>query len=177
MKNTRVIVLTIFAVLNVISSQNNLGSSFTCASVTNPTKVADCTSQRTNSGNLCCYLSGIQTYSNDRMCVSLPSASYTGAKTYNVNDKTYQIDCGVSNVAAATILNTCGTTDAVGQSTCAVGSSFVNSCCWSDKMKGCYWLGTKYHGKTTWAGLYLDCGASHLAFSLSLLFLFLVFIF
>jgi hypothetical protein len=171
-----VIALTIFAVLNVIYSQNNLGSSFTCSSVI-PTKNSDCTTAKTNTGNLCCYLSGLQSYSTEQMCLSIPSVSYTGAKTYVLNGKTYMIDCGVQITASATILNSCGPSPAVGKEDCQTGSSFSNSCCWADKQQGCYWLGTKYRGETNWAGMKLDCASSYLTFSMTFVLFFLAFVF
>jgi len=176
MKNLKLIALTIFAVINIIYSQNNLASSFTCGSI-NPGKNSDCTTAKTNTGNLCCFLSGLQNYSSDKMCVSLPSVSYTGAKTYVLNGKTYMIDCGVQISASSNILNTCGPTPAAGQSDCQTGSSFSNSCCWAEKQKGCYWLGTKYRGSTNWAGMSLDCSSSYLTFSMTFVLFFLAFVF
>ena len=180
MKVIAITILTFVQLISLINTQNNLSSSMTCTS-TNPTTASDCNTHTTNSGNLCCYLTGLQTYSNEKFCLSIPQSSYVGEKTYSYNNfKTYNINCGVTK-NLATVLTTCGPAGALAVGDCRTGSSFTNSCCYfkgtPQVASGCYWLGAKYSGDTTWAGLDLNCNSTFITYSMSLLLVFLIFMF
>ena len=42
--------------------------------------------------------------------------------------------------------------------------------------KGCYWLGTKYEGDISWAGVEMECSMDYLKYSIIyLIFIFLFF--
>lgn len=173
----------VFAIVNTQDQTTILPTDLSCE-VTTPTRVEDCTQRKTNTGNKCCYLSGTLNYANEKLCLSLPPSTYAGRTSFYYSGKTYNINCQ-DNTHTPTILKSCGPKDITptGKADCSTGSSFVNSCCWfaginsSTSPKGCYWLGTKYSGDTTWGGLELNCNATFLSFSLSLLFFFLAALF
>jgi hypothetical protein len=156
-----------------------------CSS-TVPTKSGDCFSKSSNNREICCYLTGLNSYSNDKLCVSIPNSAFTGETKYSYDNKIYNIECDYPGTSS--ILEKCGGTPD-SKKGCSTGSSFTNSCCYYEKTEtespnekvkntktGCYWLGTKFEGEISWAGLMLACNSSFLTYSLPLLFVFLLFL-
>ena len=178
-KNIKLIFLTfnMFLVAMISAQTDTYSTSYTCTT-TNPSTPDTCYNQSTNAGNLCCYIQGIQNYSTDRMCLSIPSDSYLGESTTRYNGKEYSISCKTTTTPA--LLSSCGTSSAGSQSDCATSSSYTNSCCYfsgftstsnkSATPAGCYWLGTKYSGTVTWAGLSLNCAGDYITYSTYILF-------
>jgi hypothetical protein len=124
------------------------------------------------------------------MCLSIPKSSYVGGTTFDYDGQVYSINCGIdTNNLNKPLLSNCSPLEAnttgLSKSDCMTGSSFVNSCCYYSKTNtttlnapsGCYWLGTKYTGETTWAGMNLNCSAQFVTFSMALLVLFLSLLF
>jgi len=167
-------IMPLFIVFKLIISQNIIPTTLSCSN-TSPKSANDCFNNLTNDDNICCYLSGVQTYANEKMCISIPSTSYVGDLSYILSKKTYNIQCRVST-STPTFLKQCGFAGALSSSDCSTGSTFVNSCCYysgtdvNKTPQGCYWLGTKYSGKTNWAGLSLECASNNIMISLVLIF-------
>ena len=63
MKNFKILLLTLLAALNCISSQKMLGDYFVCGQ-DNPTSFSDCNKYSTSSGFNCCYVTNITGQSN-----------------------------------------------------------------------------------------------------------------
>lgn len=166
------ITITIILLLNYIYTDN---VSFNCTSQIMPNSTSDCTTQTTDSGNLCCYLTGVQNYASDKLCISYPNSSYTGATNYNYNGKVYQLDCG-KNIAQPKLLP-CGAVGAASVDVCKVNSTLTNSCCFEKYTGGCRLLGSKYSGDITWADFDLTCYGNFITLSVSLLFITLAFLF
>jgi hypothetical protein len=179
--------LILIALITIISLNDIVTQvTFQCAS-TVPTKESDCFNASTDSGEYCCYLTGLINYSNEKLCLNIPQSAYTGETKYAYNNKVYNIACNFSG--KTTILEKCsGTPDS--KKGCSTGSSFTNSCCYYEKTKtdspnekvqntetGCYWLGTKYSGEISWAGLKLSCSENFLTLSSSLIFILFLFLF
>ena len=156
-----------------------------CSS-TVPNSKGDCFGKSSSNGELCCYLTGLDAYSNDRLCLAIPTSAFSGESKYSYDNKIFNIECDYT--APSSILEKCGGTPD-SRKGCSTGSSFTNSCCYyektdtgsvNEKVKntntGCYWLGTKYEGEISWAGLLLSCDSSFLTYSLSLLFVFMLFL-
>jgi len=156
-----------------------------CSS-TLPTSKEDCYTKSLSNGELCCYLTGLNAYSSDKLCLGIPTSAFSGESKYSYDNKIYNIECNYSGPSS--ILEKCGGTPD-SRKGCSTGSSFANSCCYyeqtetesvNEKVKntktGCYWLGTKYEGEISWAGLLLSCDSSFLTYSLHFLFVFMLFL-
>ena len=165
--------------LSIIFSLNTLKSQTFACTDTIPFQASDCINKSTNTNNICCYIDSIQG-PRDRRCISIPKSSYSGSTVYVKEERTYSIDCGSGVSKQATILKSCGPSNAISKKDCSTGSSFVESCCYytgkgatisPNPSQGCYWLGTKYDGETTWGGMPLECASEHLTFSFGLLFI------
>jgi hypothetical protein len=180
-KNLIILSLLSILSLNLISAQ----VTYQCASTT-PTTETDCFNASTDSSEYCCYLTGINSYANEKLCLNVPHTTYTGETKYAYNNKVYNIACDFSE--KTTILEKCSG-EPTSKKGCSKGSSFTNSCCYYEKTEtestnekvqntdtGCYWLGTKYSGEITWAGLNLSCKENFLTYSFSLVFLFFIFL-
>jgi hypothetical protein len=168
------IALSILLCLKIVYSQ----TSFTCTDTT-PNQAADCNGKLTNSNNLCCYIETVQGEKNKK-CISVPKSSYSGSSVYVEDELTYSIDCGSNAPKQGIILKSCGPSNAISKKDCSTGSSFVDSCCYYSGTgatitpkpnQGCYWLGTKYDGETTWGGMPLECNSNYLTYSFGLLFI------
>ena len=107
---------------------------------------------------------------NDTFCRKIPySAIYKDLNYENIDGKLYEVNC--SNRNEATLLEQCGKkNEGTSLESCKKYSNGVNSCCYikgnNEISRGCYWLGTKYEGKTTWAGVEMECNMSFLKYSL-----------
>ena len=167
------ITITIILLLNYIYTDN---VSFNCTSQIQPNSTQDCSSQSTSNDNLCCYLSGVQDYASDQLCISYPSFSYTGPTNYIYNGKVYKLDCD-KNVSNKSNLLPCGTYNATTVDVCKVNSTLTNSCCLDKNYNGCRLLGSKYSGDITWANFDLTCYGNYITFSVSLLFIIFAFLF
>ncbi len=166
MKGLTIIICTL--AINLINTQSNISTDYQCSS-TKPTTATDCHSNNTSPSDFCCYLSGVQLFANTKLCLNIPKDSYNGDSQYNYNGVTYNISCPNSGSSSKTILKSCGPSDATGSMDCSTGSSFVNSCCYNSLKDlspvGCYSLGSKFEGKTKWAGLELECNSKYITFS------------
>ena len=173
MKFSLLLSLSIFS----LTFTQNIPTTFSCQSTT-PNQASDCLAQPTNTGNICCFISSIQ--SSDKKCISIASSFLNGQESYFYNNQNYLITCP-GNTWQKTILGKCGTGTEIKTSECAVSSSFVNSCCYnadtSNGLEGCYWLGSKYSGTANWGGLNLDCAGNFVSFSFSLIFIILMIVF
>lgn len=155
-----------------------------CSSTT-PSNLKDCSQHSTNSTN-CCLLEGILTNTYSRFCSPLPVPSYSGQAYMNYNGQEYKLSCEQKPLFS--ILQTCGPTKPSGRSDCQSGSTNLVSCCYykGNQTNGlvinnqeliqdrCVYLGAKFKGKTTWAGLELDCSSTYTKVSLSVTFLFIL---
>jgi hypothetical protein len=163
-----------------------INSSNVCTSSV-PSVDTDCFNQSSSNDELCCYLSSINTSPNSQFCLSIPSSAFTGDSIYAYNNVNYNIACKSQGLNS--ILESCsGISGSVAG--CSTGSSFTNSCCYYQKTDtgslydkvqntptGCYWIGTKFTGSLSWAGLPLNCSANFLTFSASLVFFVFLFLF
>merc|ERR1711976_467773 len=169
----------LLATTTFLNCQNNLSTTYNCETST-PSSVANCHTRTTDAQNICCYLSGVQKFENTRFCLSIPKTSYNGDTKYYHNGATYNISCpNYADAKKKATLKSCGDGSEAGMRDCATSSSLVESCCYNSVSdngpKGCYWLGSKFEGKTKWAGLELDCDDTYYKVSfLSLLMIFLL---
>lgn len=176
--NIMLMILSILFMVIKIQSTQNFTSNYTCTT-TNPITPDACYNQTTNVGNLCCYIQGLQNYTTDKMCISIPSDSYEGNSLTTYNNSEYSISCKTNNTS--TLLASCGSSNAQSKSDCSIRSSTVNSCCYYENISftyansttssGCYWLGTKYSGNIYWAGINLDCTGNYINYSFYILFI------
>lgn len=163
-----------------------INSSPTCTS-TVPSVNTDCYNQSSSSDELCCYLTSINTSPSSKFCLSIPSSAYTGDTIYAFDNNNYNIAC--NSPGFNSILESCGGVSG-SVAGCSTGSSFTNSCCYYQKTDtgspngkvqktptGCYWIGTKFTGSLSWAGLPLNCSSNFLTFSTSLIFFVFLFLF
>jgi hypothetical protein len=139
--------------------------------LTTPKTKDDCNIKSVQDKELCCYLYAPNLKNNAQVCNSLPWNSYSGDKTYFINGNTYFIDCGVTRQQE--VLPTCGPKEPGSKKQCMTGSSFTNSCCYHEESNNCYWLGTKFEGETTWAGLKLQCTGYYVQISVVMLLAFI----
>ena len=144
-----------------------------------------CTKQhdQTKYPDLCCHFKA----GDDECCRTIPYSSYyTGYNFEYINNKLYKVDCGNTKLETFA-LQQCGNSFEDGSlKKCKQYSTFVDSCCYFKgdyedniaeeakqlKEKKCYWLGSKYNGKITWAGAKLECNHNYLNYSLFYLFSF-----
>ena len=150
--------------LNLIFSTNN------CDSINSPSGKNDCFSQNEDSGiaNYCCYYESIK--SSKKFCKTVPYSSlhYENLNYENIDGDLYEISCETNN-RKVTLLEQCGDTNNPQNANfekCKKHSTVLNSCCYvegnANIEKGCYWLGTKYEGDITWAGVNMDCFMNYL---------------
>ena len=137
--------------------------------------------------DFCCYFIGIKGINiNNRMCKTVPYSSYyTGYNTEFMNETLYNVSCKNTDLNTYA-LEQCGNihkNEEASLNNCKEYSTFVDSCCFfsgdyddtvdlgeQKLVKGCYWLGSKYEGKITWAGAKLECHHNYLNYSLFYLF-------
>jgi hypothetical protein len=183
MKSTKLIILISLALLNFSMSNQNCES-------TNPTTQTDCYNRVTLTDNKCCYLSGLGTYSNQRMCLNVPISSFSGEKQIEYEGKAWAISCNTGSNDNYSILERCVNFESMSLNGCSTASSFTESCCFYDKPSvvsstnqkvlntptGCYKLGTKYFGTINWAGLKLECNTKFIQSSIYLIFVSLLFV-
>ena len=129
----------------------------------------------------CCKFTDLTPNSNDIFCKTVPYSSYfSGYNNEYLNGKLYKVECNVNTEEHKTFaLERCGNIyekePTFGQ--CKQYSTLVDSCCYfegtletdqkeQNLTKGCYWLGSKYHGNIDWAGVKLECHHKYLNYSL-----------
>ena len=152
--------------------------------------------------DICCFLNPINNSTMvDPICKAVPHSSYFSGykKEYDKeNNILYDVNCNVEKDAQTYALEQCGNTHKEPKSLkdCKKYSSLVDSCCYFSPedededddeeeeeeikinfgnqtfKKGCYWLGSKYEGKITWAGIKLKCQQNYLNYNLFSLFFF-----
>lgn len=190
MKNTLVSILII---LNLCRINTQTASQCTSAS---PNMNADCLSL--SSSNLfCCY----QTNDGEtsKKCVS-SDKSLPITSTFTSGGVNYYLDCGVGagtntptgsyntlnvknqfiNANTLSLPNLpCGVFNPVYLYQCSDFSQMQNSCCFyqSGSSTGCYWLGTKFVGNSTFTGGQIQCAGSYaktgLYFMIAIILLFI----
>lgn len=179
--------LILLALITILSLNFITGQvTYQCSS-TIPTSQSDCFNATTDSNQYCCYLTGINNYSDEKFCLNVPQTAYTGETKYAYDNKVYNIACDFSE--ETTILEKCPG-EPTSKKGCSTGSSFTNSCCYYKKIDtdspnekvqnsdtGCYWLGTKFNGDISWAGLKLSCSQNFLTFSITFSLLISLFLF
>ena len=168
--------------LNLIFLFNiNYSLSDACSEV-KPRINTDCHT-KTDSKNLCCLVTNDA--GNANVCQSqtrnIISTTNSTFKTNNIN---YSLDCGVgafiknSNLGGSfpvsyyypnynklvLPIQQCGSVNPIKRDDCSSFSAIGNSCCFYTKSKdtGCYYLGTKYAGNATYAGINIDCIGNYL---------------
>ena len=159
-----------FFVLLFLINLNFIFSIFDCELIKNPKNAENCTKLTSNSNypDYCCFYKSFN--SDETFCRTIPySAIYKDLKYENINGELYEVNCSSSN--EATLLEQCGKkNEGTSLESCKEYSNGVNSCCYikgnNEISRGCYWLGTKYEGKTTWAGVEMECNMSFLKYSL-----------
>ena len=143
---------------------------FQCEQKENPNQAEVCNvlSSKSSYPDYCCFYKLFN--SNKTFCRTIPySAIYKDLKYENIDGELYEVNCSSSN--EATLLEQCGKkNEGTSLESCKEYSNGVNSCCYikgnNEISRGCYWLGTKYEGKTTWAGVEMECNMSFLKYSL-----------
>ena len=161
-----------------------------CEKIDTPSP-ANCQNKTTNKKytDFCCYFEDLKNNSNN-MCKTVPYSSYyTGYKTEYINGQLYKVECNDANFKTYA-LEQCGNihkNEEASLNNCKEYSTFVDSCCYfsgeyddtvaqgeQELVKGCYWLGSKYEGKITWAGAKLECHHNYLNYSLFYFFSFVI---
>ena len=137
--------------------------------------------------DFCCYFEELDDPTKGR-CKTVPYASYyTGYNREYIDGKLYSVSCKSTDIRKYA-LEQCGNIHKNGEASlknCKEYSTFVDSCCYfsgdydetidqgeQKLVKGCYWLGSKYEGKITWAGAKLECNNNYLNYSLFYFFSF-----
>ena len=163
----------IFLVFLFLINLNFIFSILECEQMSNPKNASECNdlSSKSNYPDYCCFYKLFNdTNDNDTFCRTIPySAIYKDLNYENIDGKLYEVNC--SNRNEATLLEQCGKkNEGTSLESCKKYSNGVNSCCYikgnNEISRGCYWLGTKYEGKTTWAGVEMECNMSFLKYSL-----------
>ena len=163
----------IFLVFLFLINLNFIFSILECEQMSNPKNASECNelSSKSSYPDYCCFYKLFNdTNDNDTFCRTIPySAIYKDLNYENIDGKLYEVNC--SNRNEATLLEQCGKkNEGTSLESCKKYSNGVNSCCYikgNDEIsRGCYWLGTKYEGKTTWAGVEMECNMSFLKYSL-----------
>ena len=150
-------------------------------SISNPNRIEDCFYQQNYVlySDYCCYFNS----SDKSFCKAIPYSSYNDKDKYeNIDGVLYQVTCDTGN-RKVTLLEECGNTNEVNEANyekCKKHSTVLNSCCYvkgnGNINKGCYWLGTKYEGDISWAGVEMECSMDYLKYSIIyLIFIFLFF--
>ena len=160
----------IFFIFLFLINLNLIFSIFECEQIKNPNQAEECNvlSSKSSYPDYCCFYKLFN--SNKTFCRKIPySAIYKDLKYENINGELYEVNCSSSN--EATLLEQCGKkNEGTSLESCKEYSNGVNSCCYikgnNEISRGCYWLGTKYEGKTTWAGVEMECNMSFLKYSL-----------
>ena len=160
----------IFFVFLFLINLNFIFSIIGCEQKKNPNQAEDCNvlSSKSSYPDYCCFYKLFN--SNKTFCRTIPySAIYKDLKYENIDGELYEVNCSSSN--EATLLEQCGKkNEGTSLESCKEYSNGVNSCCYikgnNEISRGCYWLGTKYEGKTTWAGVEMECNMSFLKYSL-----------
>ena len=160
----------IFFVSLFLINLNLIFSIFECEQIKNPKNASECDDKSSKSSypDYCCFYKLFN--DNETFCRTIPySAIYKDLKYENIDGKLYEVNC--SNRNEATLLEQCGKkNEGTSLESCKKYSNGVNSCCYikgnNEISRGCYWLGTKYEGKTTWAGVEMECNMSFLKYSL-----------
>ena len=154
-----------------------------------PSKPDDCTSINVSDSmqypDYCCYYQSVDNNNNKNpFCRTIPYSSYYQEESYeNINDELYKVTCKGKG-KKATLLEQCGNVNKASETEfddCKEHSTLVNSCCFTNGYanipKGCYWLGSKYEGEVTWAGVDLECNMNYLKYSLFYLIFIFLFLF
>ena len=160
----------IFFIFLFLINLNLIFSIFECEQIKNPNQAEECNvlSSKSSYPDYCCFYKLFN--SNKTFCRTIPySAIYKDLKYENIDGELYEVNCSSSN--EATLLEQCGKkNEGTSLESCKEYSNGVNSCCYikgnNEISRGCYWLGTKYEGKTTWAGVEMECNMSFLKYSL-----------
>ena len=134
--------------------------------------------------DVCCFFQEVvKNVSKETHCKAIPYSSYNDKDKYeNIDGVLYQVTCDTGN-RKVTLLEECGNTNEANEANyekCKKHSTVLNSCCYvkgnGDINKGCYWLGTKYEGDISWAGVEMECSMDYLKYSIIyLIFIFLFF--
>ena len=159
----------IFFVFLFLINLNFIFSILECEQKRDPKNASECNdlSSKSSYPDYCCFyklFNGAD--DNDTFCRKIPySAIYKDLNYENIDGKLYEVNC--SNRNEATLLEQCGKkNEGTSLESCKKYSNGVNSCCYikgnNEISRGCYWLGTKYEGKTTWAGVEMECNMSFL---------------
>ena len=170
----RLCILFFIININFIFSLNN-------CSISNPNRIEDCFYQQNYVlySDYCCYFNS----SDKSFCKAIPYSSYNDKDKYeNIDGVLYQVTCDTGN-RKVTLLEECGNTNEANEANyekCKKHSTVLNSCCYvkgnGNINKGCYWLGTKYEGDISWAGVEMECSMDYLKYSIIyLIFIFLFF--
>ena len=170
----RLCILFFIININFIFSLNN-------CSISNPNRIEDCFYQQNYVlySDYCCYFNS----SDKSFCKAIPYSSYNDKDKYeNIDGVLYQVTCDTGN-RKVTLLEECGNTNKANEANyekCKKHSTVLNSCCYvkgnGNINKGCYWLGTKYEGDISWAGVEMECSMDYLKYSIIyLIFIFLFF--
>ena len=170
----RLCILFFIININFIFSLNNCSKS-------NPNRTEDCFYQQNYVlySDYCCYFNS----SDKSFCKAIPYSSYNDKDKYeNIDGVLYQVTCDTGN-RKVTLLEECGNTNEANEANyekCKKHSTVLNSCCYvkgnGNINKGCYWLGTKYEGDISWAGVEMECSMDYLKYSIIyLIFIFLFF--
>ena len=163
----------IFLVFLFLINLNFIFSILECEQMSNPKNASECNnlSSKSSYPDYCCFYKLFNDANdNDTFCRTIPySAIYKDLNYENIDGKLYEVNC--SNRNEATLLEQCGKkNEGTSLESCKKYSNGVNSCCYikgnNEISRGCYWLGTKYEGKTTWAGVEMECNMSFLKYSL-----------
>ena len=171
----RLCILFFIININFIFSLNN------CSISIIPNRTEDCFYQQNYVlySDYCCYFNS----SDKSFCKAIPYSSYNDKDKYeNIDGVLYQVTCDTGN-RKVTLLEECGNTNEANEANyekCKKHSTVLNSCCYvkgNDNInKGCYWLGTKYEGDISWAGVEMECSMDYLKYSIIyLIFIFLFF--
>ena len=163
----------IFFVFLFLINLNFIFSILECEQKRDPKNASECNdlSSKSSYPDYCCFYKLFNDANdNETFCRTIPySAIYKDLNYENIDGKLYEVNC--SNRNEATLLEQCGKkNEGTSLESCKEYSNGVNSCCYikgnNEISRGCYWLGTKYEGKTTWAGVEMECNMSFLKYSL-----------
>jgi hypothetical protein len=164
--------LVILFFISKINSEDDIDYSKICGRFI-PDKSGDCNRLNTYT-QYCCYLEnalGNDPHANQ--CIQINSAVYSAYPSWLVQGgKNMTVNCGVEE-SYPNNLKKCGKTNPLSKIECSNYSTQSNSCCYFNYggSTGCYSLGSKYIGSTTYGNYILQCDGTFMKYTFSLFFI------
>lgn len=141
----------------VVSGQNY------CLTISKPENPDECNTHN-DKESYCCKLSSVKNSTKETFCKYYKIDEYNGARTINYENEMFFINCGIGTRMGSLkheggADQVCGDVNPSEQKECSRSSTEYNSCCYfkTGLASGCFWLGTKYTGKTQYNKIVLEC--------------------